>query len=58
MKAHEDQVLRLATEAKGDWIKLPDRPEYAQAAIDLQSQGKMEVNGFDSAGTKVRLKRT
>lgn len=55
MKSYEDEVLRLAKEANGDWVTLPRTPEYAQAAINLQGLGKVEMDGFGGAGVIVRL---
>ncbi len=55
MTHFEQQVLSLATNAKGEWITLPRGAEFSQAALNLQSKGKLECDGFRSASVSVRL---
>lgn len=55
MTGIENKILRLATEAKGDWISFDFPVEYYAAAVNLQKQGKIEFDCVHRGRLRIKI---
>jgi len=55
MTGIEEKILRLASEAKGDWISFDFPVEYHASAMSLEKQGKIQFEGSHEDGPRIKI---
>jgi len=55
LTGHKKNLLSLAEQAAGEWVKTPEGVEYAAAALSLQADGLVEMDAHNPPGNLVRV---